>query len=1004
MVQRHVATLFTLLILCILLSTAGTFDPPIQAQTDERCFTATGHCISGSIRAYWEQQGGLAVFGLPITPPQVETVEGSWQGTVQWFERDRLEDHGEQGILAGRLGADILDRQGTPWTTFPTVEQAPPGCTYFDVTRHSLCEPFLSYWQNNGGLERFGYPITEPFQMTIIGWTGTVQYFERRRMEHHDELSGTQYEVLLGRLGEEIRSIPTSATPSPFPSPSPSPSQHPSPSPSQPQPTKSPVATATPQPDSPPTSTPIVEASQAHPRLLFTPAMIDTLQRKAASSHQAIWAPIKDFADTEASLQFPRNPPDNDFEAYRLYGDQVIAFAFACAISEQPNHCNLATRALLTYASWDRWDEGETRDLGLAHMLMGNAIAYDIMYARLSADERETIRTSLATQAQKMYEASINNTRDDWNNWWGSAFMQNHNWVNHSGLGMAGLALLGEDDRAELWVNHARERLLHVQYLLNGIEDGTWHESIPYQEYGLNMLLAFLNSVHRVENVDQLPHTYLQNYASWRIYNYLPGTTDFLMSYGDFEWDWLNGALSLRLLRFIAAEYQDGYAEWLAQQIEATTRRSPTGWEVPWYVFEFLAYDPDVAPRAPDNLARSRVFKDLTAVIWRTGWGIHDIAFGFKAGVYGGRYGFDTFTRNENPWDRHCLDAGCALNIGHDHLDTNTFYLTRGNQWLVPESVGVDLSATSFHNTLRIDDRDQYRPPEDHYGQYPEDFRGSDGFLETSASTPEFDYLAADATRRYKHRAGIRDVTRSVLFVRPDYFIMLDSITSDARHRYDWICHVDNDVQVDGTWIRGETSSDAILGIQVIAPESFDTVINEDKNDRTSIIIRPSSDQSDVRLLHMLYPTDRDMWYKRPQARLIDDNGEAVELRVDHEAQGTGWDDIMLTYAEPTVATALSSYAYDGRVAVVRYDHDGMISRLFLIGGTFLMDLSHDRELVKDVSSSTVLEVVYNRSDVTVSGHLPSQISLYAPHAQTLTVNGKQRSFSRSGDMIHFEP
>lgn len=986
MVRRRMATVLTLFTLCILLCIVGTFGPSIQAQTDERCFTATGQCISGSIRTYWEQQGGLAVFGLPITPPQVETVEDSWQGTVQWFERDRLEDHGEQGILAGRLGADILARQGTPWTTFPTVENALSGCAYFDVTRHAVCEPFLSYWLNNGGLERFGYPITEPFEMTIVGWTGTVQYFERRRMEHHTELSGTQYEVLLGRLGEEIRSTPTVVTPSPS------------------QPTTSPVATATPSSEPQPTSTPPAEATNQHPRLLFTPAMIDSLQRKAASSHQTIWAPIKDFADTEASLQLPRNAPDNDFEAYRLYGDQVIAFAFACAISEQTNHCNLAKRTLLTYASWDRWDEDQTRDLGLAHMLMGNAIAYDIMDTRLSPDERQTIRTSLANQAQKMYEASINNSTDDWNNWWGSAFMQNHNWVNHSGLGMAGLALLDEDDRAELWVNHARERLLHVQYLLNGIEDGTWHESIPYQEYGLNMLLAFLSSLRRVEDVDQIPHTYLQNYAPWRIYNYLPETTDFLMSYGDFEWNWLNGALSLRLLRFVAAEYQDSNAEWLAQQIEATAGRYPKGWEAPWYVFEFLAYDPDVSPRSPDNLAHSYVFEDLTAVIWRTGWGVHDIAFGFKAGVYGGRYGFDTFTQNENPWDRHCLDAGCAFNIGHDHLDTNSFYLTLGNQWLAPESVGVDLSATSFHNTLRIDDRDQYRPPEDHYDQYTEDFRGSDGFLETAASTPEFDYLAADATRRYKNRAGIRDVTRSVLFVRPDYFMMLDSITSDARHRYDWVCHVDNDVQVDGSWIRSETSGDAILGIQVVAPESFDTVINEDENDQTSIAVHSTSDQSDARLVHLLYPADRDVWYKRPQASLTDDNGEAVELRVDLEAQGDGWDDIMLTYAEPTVATALSSYAYDGRVAAVRYDRDDTISRLFLMGGTFLMDLSHDRELVKDISSSTVLEVVYNGTDVTVSGHLPSQINLYAPRVRTLTVNGDERSFRRTGDMIHFDP
>jgi len=34
-----------------------------SAQTAERCFAETGYCISGPIRAYWEQHGGLPVFG-----------------------------------------------------------------------------------------------------------------------------------------------------------------------------------------------------------------------------------------------------------------------------------------------------------------------------------------------------------------------------------------------------------------------------------------------------------------------------------------------------------------------------------------------------------------------------------------------------------------------------------------------------------------------------------------------------------------------------------------------------------------------------------------------------------------------------------------------------------------------------------------------------------------------------------------------------------------------------
>lgn len=176
---------------------------PAEAQTGERCFPETGYCISGAIRRYWERNGGLRIFGYPIAERRVETVEGTWTGPVQWFERARLEDHGAEGVLAGRLGVRYLEQGGTPWESFDKVPGAPPGCMFFQITNHSLCEPFLGYWQRNGGLARFGYPITEPLEESTGEWSGRVQYFERVRMEHHPELS-PPYTVLLGLLGRSV--------------------------------------------------------------------------------------------------------------------------------------------------------------------------------------------------------------------------------------------------------------------------------------------------------------------------------------------------------------------------------------------------------------------------------------------------------------------------------------------------------------------------------------------------------------------------------------------------------------------------------------------------------------------------------------------------------------------------------------------------------------------------------------------------------------------------------
>jgi hypothetical protein len=173
-----------------------------RAQMDERCFPETGYCISGSIRAYWERNGGLPVFGYPIG--NVDTwYNNDWSGPAQLFERDRLEDHANQGlgVLAGRLGAQLLEMQGRAWETMPREGGVRSGCQFFELTGQNLCGEFLRYWERNGGLERFGYPISPEMVERTGEWRGTVQYFERRRMEYHPENAGTPYAVLLGLLG-----------------------------------------------------------------------------------------------------------------------------------------------------------------------------------------------------------------------------------------------------------------------------------------------------------------------------------------------------------------------------------------------------------------------------------------------------------------------------------------------------------------------------------------------------------------------------------------------------------------------------------------------------------------------------------------------------------------------------------------------------------------------------------------------------------------------------------
>ncbi len=84
-----------------------------------------------------------------------------------------------------------------------TFSDAGPART-FPETGFTVSGRFLEYWEHNGGLPVFGYPIGPARQEynADTGQTYLTQWFERNRFELHPE-NDAPYDVLLGRLGVE---------------------------------------------------------------------------------------------------------------------------------------------------------------------------------------------------------------------------------------------------------------------------------------------------------------------------------------------------------------------------------------------------------------------------------------------------------------------------------------------------------------------------------------------------------------------------------------------------------------------------------------------------------------------------------------------------------------------------------------------------------------------------------------------------------------------------------
>ncbi len=71
---------------------------------------------------------------------------------------------------------------------------------YFPQTGHFVKGGFLTFWQQNHGLQNFGFPITEEFVSSTTG--RTTQYFERARFEIY--LQDNKKYIVLGNIGKEI--------------------------------------------------------------------------------------------------------------------------------------------------------------------------------------------------------------------------------------------------------------------------------------------------------------------------------------------------------------------------------------------------------------------------------------------------------------------------------------------------------------------------------------------------------------------------------------------------------------------------------------------------------------------------------------------------------------------------------------------------------------------------------------------------------------------------------
>ena len=193
--------------------------------------------------------------------------------------------------------------------------------------------------------------------------------------------------------------------------------------------------------------------------------------------------------------------------------------------------------------------------------------------------------------------------------WWHESYLQNHLWVNITGMAVSGLVLFDEVEEAACWIGLPQEKFKRTMAALG--PDGASHEGVGYWEYGVEYMLKFMDPARTLLECDLYEHAWWRNTSAYALYLSLPRNTwrrdNCIVDIADCpRGHWYGPDY---MLRELAGRFGDGHAQWLAGEIDkADVAASGASW------LNLVWYNPAVSPQSPESLPTLRHFEDMGIV------------------------------------------------------------------------------------------------------------------------------------------------------------------------------------------------------------------------------------------------------------------------------------------------------------------------------------------------------------------------------------------------------
>lgn len=541
------------------------------------------------------------------------------------------------------------------------------------------------------------------------------------------------------------------------------------------------------------------EVTAAHPRIFVTPEVLSRVRAAAAADPgpkalgagpAEVWPTIRNRADQFAAappyryqVDIPGReggpfkpwtytlsdapPPRHDDSPhyppwtamFQERPDSITTrlqyFLTAWLISGEMLYFEKAKEIVWHLSSWPGiWTDpshgGGPPALDTGHAAVWVGIFYDWCGGLLSAAERARVRAALAEKALVPLSRRIGDLSG----------YQNGAAVAAAGLGIGGIALLGEEFRAQEWLDQAVAKAR--DYLDAQDPDGAPLEGAVYGTYATDNLADLLWALDTAGvSHDLWNHPFLRSLPRYCVSLLDPGTGT-QPTFGDG-----NPTAGFGRILTLLALRGDAAATWYCERIGAFREPSPRN---------LLVLDPARIRIAPPPFYPSGAFPSAGYAVLRDGYREDTPFLAFKAG----------------PQDRV---------VGHNHFDHNSFQLSYGGEWLASDpgsrtrfepaerrySVG-----TLGHNTVVVDLDAPYL--KSHAVSTPgrDQVHLDRARIAAFFAGEGFDYVRGEAAESY-NPDGVRVLdrfTREIVFAKPGVFFVRDTLEAPEPRAYSLLFHL----------------------------------------------------------------------------------------------------------------------------------------------------------------------------------------------------------------------